>query len=932
MRIKWWRILLAPALGLGLFLLLTAGLSVLAREFHITQTTLEEFNLGTLYRTGLSRIDDGEIRLQVQGIAGEWITDTNTTGLLGVAGHCAIVHGDYMYVIGGHSTSSIYDARVYQTTIDPETHDLADWTELTATPLPSGRKQHGCAVLNDRIYVVGGLVHSGNSSNEVFHAYINEDGTLSPWQTTLSLPAAVNGGELVALDGRLYVLGGMVGAAGSQVWYAQVDPASGDVDGQWNTASASLLQPQGYFAHRAVAGEGRIYVVGGCNGTIPTVMYPYVDYTVPEPDGDITGWIRTTENPNNLFAHEALLINGQLYALAGAINLASQPSPYVSSAFLDPDGMIPDGGWVDTEIVDPERIWHAAVSSIDGWIYLIGGFRSDGIIPPGDGMINRGPTMGDSGFIFAPWGTFTSDVIEIDANYNRTLTRFSWNTTIMTPTEMAVDLEYRYRAAGEPWSEWQGPFASDPTPGTVTTTVPIEGAAGRWFQYRATLSTDIQATPLLNAARIYYDVPEPPEMRLLADPPSDSLVEPGDIIRYQLFYTNTSDYTTFSGVVITDYLPISSTVIITSVYGLTPTVGLDTIRWEPSVLEPHAVGEAGFWVLVDPNAPEGTVLHNYAMISTDQAGLGFSNHTYHLVGSLLYDLSVTCDDGVHTAAPGDLLDYLVTYSHHNDFGANVSGVVLTGTLEPADYLTHPGGDGWTLVSPGVYRYEIGTLAPAVTGTVSFPVQVSASLPISDLLGITTTIEIAAPRGAGIEINPANNVAVDVNIVNGPDLVVTGLALSPPYPVISETLTLYVTVENWGLSDTDGWFFVELYDKHAAFDPPGPPDGPLDHVGGYCGSPFCTPRPEYLFSVAGLAPGETIVIPFQISTTIPGLYSFYAQADITFDAPDPWGKPWGLIREGIEFNNILALEGIHVYAEPLPTGPIRLPVVFRNWRP
>jgi hypothetical protein len=932
MKTKRWRVLLAPALGLGLFLLLTAGLTVLAREFHITQTTLEEFNLGTLYRTGLSRVDDGEIRLMVQGIAGDWITDTNTTGLIGVAGHCAVVHGDDMYIVGGQSTQLTYDARVYHTTIDPETHDLADWTELSGTPLPSGRNRHGCTILNDRIYVAGGLVTGMNQSDEVFHTHINEDGTLGPWQTTTSLPAPVQGGELVALDGRLYLLGGIVVGADNQVWYAQVDPGSGDIVGPWNTASASLPQATGYYGHRAAVESGRIYVMGGADGTYPSVMYPYVDFAAPEPDGDITSWTRTTENPNNLFAHEALLINGQLYALAGVINLGSQPSPYVSSAFLNPDGTIPPGAWIDTDVVDPARIWHAAVVSIDGWIYIIGGANSNGIIPPGPGMINRGPTMGDSGFVFAPWGTFTSDVIQIDVHYNRTFTRFSWNTTIMTPTDMMVTMEYRYRPDGEDWSAWQGPFPSDPTPGTITTTVPIEDSYGRWFQYRATLSTDIQATPLFNAARIYYDVPEPPQMRLVADPPSNSLVDAGSVIRYQLFYTNTSDYTTFTGVVITNFLPISSSVILTSVYGMTPTVGATTIRWEPVNLAPNAMGEAGFWIRVDPNAPEGTVLEDYAMASTNQAGLGFSNATYHLVGTLLYDLSVTSDDGVHTAVPGDLLPYTVTYAHHNDFGADVSGVVLTGTLEPAAYLTHPAGDGWTLVSPGVYRYEIGTLAPHVTETVSFPVYVSTSLPISDLLGISTTVQVAAARGAGIESDPSNNVALDIDIVNGPDLVVTDMTITPAFPVISETLTIFVTVENWGLSDTDGWFWVELYDKDAAFDPPGPPDGPLDHQGGYCGLPFCTPRMDYLFTVAGLAPGETIVIPFQISTTISGLHDFYAQADITFTGDDPWGKPWGLKREGIEFNNIMAREDVFVYSESPDKGPVRIPVVYRNWRP
>ena len=46
----------------------------------LIQTTVEDFNRGSFYRTGMTRDDDGEITLLRSGIAGEWLTNINATG------------------------------------------------------------------------------------------------------------------------------------------------------------------------------------------------------------------------------------------------------------------------------------------------------------------------------------------------------------------------------------------------------------------------------------------------------------------------------------------------------------------------------------------------------------------------------------------------------------------------------------------------------------------------------------------------------------------------------------------------------------------------------------------------------------------------------------------------------------------------------------
>lgn len=82
---------------------------------------------------------------------------------------------------------------------DPETY------EVTAGPVaPSARNSAAGAVIDDKLYVVGGrVVGSGNkSANEVF------DPATQAWETLAPMPSAQGGIAAAAVDGKLYVFGG----------------------------------------------------------------------------------------------------------------------------------------------------------------------------------------------------------------------------------------------------------------------------------------------------------------------------------------------------------------------------------------------------------------------------------------------------------------------------------------------------------------------------------------------------------------------------------------------------------------------------------------------------------------------------------------------------------------------------------------------------
>ena len=92
----------------------------------LIQTTVEDFNRGGFYRTGMTRDDDGEIALLRSGIAGEWLTNINAAGLVPRYGHAAIVYDNRIYVFGGRTADRSLRSIQYAQ-INARTRNLSNW-------------------------------------------------------------------------------------------------------------------------------------------------------------------------------------------------------------------------------------------------------------------------------------------------------------------------------------------------------------------------------------------------------------------------------------------------------------------------------------------------------------------------------------------------------------------------------------------------------------------------------------------------------------------------------------------------------------------------------------------------------------------------------------------------------------------------------------
>jgi uncharacterized repeat protein (TIGR01451 family) len=652
-------------IGLTVAALLLVISSAQADLISVIHTTLEDFNAGILYHTGLTNVDGGEVQLLVVGLAGEWITDTNTTGLPALYGHTAVYHNNHILVIGGRNAALQARNEVYYTTISPDNHDLADWQTTTPLPddsehYPHGIYWHASVVLNGYVYVLGGYNGASTNQDTVAFAPINADGTLGNWSTTAPLPVALRIHRAEVVNGRIYVIAGRDSSSTprAEIYYAQPDPVSGDIT-SWNTTTTPL--PNATFGHMLAVHEDHLYVLGGTH--IDLFISPLVSFTVPIANGDITGWTGTTVMENNNYGGAAVSYSGVLYTTGGAISNLYTPSDYVGTALINEDGTV--NSWQDTSLVEPARFWHAMVSSGDGWLYVINGHDGSGPIA----SVLRGVTSGE-GDQYAPNGTFRSDVIALPDNCP--LVELGWNTTITDTSMMTITMRYRRASSPGDWSGWYGPFPSSPTPGTVTTTISLGGTA-RFFQYEAHFATsNPHNTPVLNAVELVYELPVY-RVRVSKDaaPPSASNVSPGQIITYTLTYSNVLGGITATNAYIEDTVPEYTTYIPGSIHGPGANdSNAPDLRWNLGTLEPEDLGTVGYSVVLTDPLPGGWLIQNRASIDSNEGGLRYSNwvtHTVVMQGPDFVVDEITIDPAC--PSPGEPVTCQVTVRNQGTYGA-----------------------------------------------------------------------------------------------------------------------------------------------------------------------------------------------------------------------------------------------------------------------
>jgi N-acetylneuraminic acid mutarotase len=173
------------------------------------------------------------------------------------------------------------------------------WVDLA--PLPTLRQEVGVAALDGLVYVIGGIT-ADRAASAVVERF---DPRTERWERVADLPEALHHPGVAALDGRVFVLGGLDGAFTGVASAYAFDP----ITGQWQPM-APLPARRG--APGVAALGGKIYVAGGQGRTGAGS-----DFAAYTPDGAGGSWetLPALPTPRNHLA--AAAVNGRFYAISG---------------------------------------------------------------------------------------------------------------------------------------------------------------------------------------------------------------------------------------------------------------------------------------------------------------------------------------------------------------------------------------------------------------------------------------------------------------------------------------------------------------------------------------------------------------------------------------------------------------------------------------
>jgi len=166
------------------------------------------------------------------------------------SGQCLVMVGDLIYSYGGTYGALNNTMEVY---------DIGTNTWATVTPnntAPTPRHSPGFCLLNNKLYMFGGStgVNWGPMSNEAW-CY---DFATKLWTKLANYPVSLALVSAVAINGKIYLLGGYTGTAASSPFH-EYDPVANSYRAITHSLSAR-------YGHKAVVVDGLMYVFGGSIG------------------------------------------------------------------------------------------------------------------------------------------------------------------------------------------------------------------------------------------------------------------------------------------------------------------------------------------------------------------------------------------------------------------------------------------------------------------------------------------------------------------------------------------------------------------------------------------------------------------------------------------------------------------------------------------
>lgn len=239
--------------------------------------------------------------------------------------HGCCVVGNRIYVLGGN-TSLGWSGAVLSADIMPNAR-LGAWRDERAMPDLRAYIGQSVEVVNNRIYVIGGSNFKSPSSTDdqferaqdVLWTTVNADGTLSEWKR--STPLAQVGVSLAASCSSeigLFVTGGKAGQnASNSITSDAVYHAPFGPDGAPGQWRQTGRMPRALFYHGASLQEDRLYVWGGAPAEGLTAVNDNVYGTTVNRDGSLGPWQIEGKMPKGTYSSCYGGMNDHLIGIAG---------------------------------------------------------------------------------------------------------------------------------------------------------------------------------------------------------------------------------------------------------------------------------------------------------------------------------------------------------------------------------------------------------------------------------------------------------------------------------------------------------------------------------------------------------------------------------------------------------------------------------------
>jgi len=179
-----------------------------------------------------------------------------------------------------------------------------EWT--AKKPMPTAREGLGVAVVNGKIYSIGGLNNDTNLTvNEEY------DPIMDTWKTKEPMPTARSGFAIAAFQSKIYVIGGTTGTSDASGFTGKnevYDPATDT----WET-KAAMPTPRADLCASVV--NGSIYLIGGKEYWEGSLNHELDVTEVYDPATDT--WTTAASMPIPVFGYASAVVDGKIYVMGG---------------------------------------------------------------------------------------------------------------------------------------------------------------------------------------------------------------------------------------------------------------------------------------------------------------------------------------------------------------------------------------------------------------------------------------------------------------------------------------------------------------------------------------------------------------------------------------------------------------------------------------